>query len=345
MHKSGNLRTGISTGTCAAAAARAAAMLLLGSDPGDEVEVKLPAGKTVKVRIAEKQVEKGLAQAMVCKDGGDDPDETHGLLIGARIKYADQGITITGGKGVGQVTRPGLAVAPGNPAINPVPLEMIRASVAAVTDRAVDVEIFVPDGESIAARTFNQRLGIVGGISILGTSGIVRPFSVEAIKETIFLNLKIVLESGSSRPVLVPGRIGFKAALGLGFCEKDIVEVSNEWGFALKKCCDLQVMDLVIVGHPGKLLKFLSGYFQTHSKKSASAVPVFEKAARKCLNWDIPGLNTVEQGIQAMNAHEKSVLGPFLAEKVKIAVKPRVFPGCSIHVALTDLKGEVIGRS
>lgn len=345
MHKSGSLRTGISTGTCAAAAARAAVMLLLGRDPGGEVEVMLPAGETVNVRIAEKQVENGLAQAMVCKDGGDDPDETHGLLIGARVKHADQGIAVTGGQGVGRVTRPGLAVSPGNPAINPVPLEMIRANVAVVTDKAVAVEIFVPDGESIAVKTFNQRLGIVGGISILGTSGIVRPFSVEAIKETIFLSLKMVLESGSSRPVLVPGRIGFKAALGLGFYKKEIVEVSNEWEFALKECFDLEVPDLVIVGHPGKLLKFLNGYFQTHSKKSGSAVPVFEEAARKCLNWDLRGYNTVEQGIQAMNAHEKSVLGPCLAEKVKNAVQPRVFPGCVVQVMLTDLKGEVIGRS
>lgn len=345
MSKSAGLRTGISTGTCAAAAARAGTMLLLGTDPGDEVEVMLPAGKTVSVRIAEKHAEKGLARVMVRKDGGDDPDQTHGLLIGARVKHAHKGIVITGGKGVGRVTRPGLAVSPGNPAINPVPLKMIRTSVAGVTDKAVAVEIFVPEGESIAARTFNQRLGIVGGISILGTSGIVRPFSVEAIKETIFLNLKMVRESGISRPVMVPGRIGLKAALGLGYYEKEIVEVSNEWEFALKKSSGLQFPGLAIVGHPGKLLKFLNGYFQTHSKKSESAVPVFEKAARKCLNWDLRGFNTVEQGIQAMNTREKAILGPWLAEKVKNAVQLRVFPGCEIQVMLTDLKGEVIGRA
>ncbi len=345
MNKSAGLRTGISTGTCAAAAARAGTMLLLGMDPGDKVDVMLPSGQTVNVCIAGKHAEKGMAQAMVRKDGGDDPDATHGLLIGARVKYARQGVLITGGKGVGRVTRSGLAVSPGNPAINPVPLEMIRKSVTRVTDKAVAVEIFVPEGESIAARTFNSRLGIVGGISILGTSGIVRPFSVEAVKETIFLNLKMVLESGGSRPVLVPGRIGRRAALKQGFNDNDIVEVSNEWGFVLKKCSDLQFTGVAIVGHPGKLLKFLNGYFQTHSKNSGSAVPVFEKAARKYLNWDFRPFNTVEQGIQTMSTQEKSVLGPCLAEKVKTAVQPRVFPGCTVQVMLIDLKGEIIGRA
>lgn len=345
MNNKKKLRTGISTGTCAAAAARAAAMLITGNDPGSGVEIELPSKEIIMVPVFGSGLEEGLAWAMVRKDAGDDPDETHGLLIGARVGFSEQGITITGGRGVGRITRPGLAISPGNPAINPVPLEMIRSGVSGLTDRGLLVEIFVPGGEKIAARTFNQRLGIRGGISILGTSGIVRPFSVEAIKETISLNINMVLQTGRLSLVLVPGRIGFRAALKQGFARDEIVEVSNEWEYALDRCLDLNARGLVLAGHPGKLLKFVAGDFQTHSKNSVSAVAVFERLAGDCLERDIHGLNTVEQGIQGLDDKEKPRLGEYLARKVRDAVLKKTDHLMDIKVILTDLKGEVFGRA
>ncbi|WP_035243832.1 cobalt-precorrin-5B (C(1))-methyltransferase CbiD [Desulfonatronovibrio hydrogenovorans] len=345
MNESKRLRTGISTGTCAAAAAKAAAILLMGAELGTQVEVRLPSGKGVAVRVVQAGLENGQATALVRKDAGDDPDETHGLLIGARVEPAQGGISITGGKGVGRVTKPGLAIAPGNPAINPVPLKMIKTNLALITDLGLAVEIFVPDGEKIAAKTFNERLGIIGGISILGTSGIVRPFSLEAIKETISLHINMVLESGYTRPVLVPGRIGCRTALDSGFSREEIVEVSNEWKFAFEKCHEAGIMGLVIVGHPGKLLKFINKDFQTHSKKSGSAVPVLVKAIQECLGFDPPELNTVEHGICLLSVEQRNELGRHLAEKVRQSVLPRLAPDCQVQVILNDLQGEVIGRA
>jgi cobalt-precorrin-5B (C1)-methyltransferase len=339
------VRKGISTGTCAAAAARAAAMLIIGGEPGAAVRVELPSKEFVTVLVAEQGLEADRAWAMVRKDAGDDPDVTHGLFIGANVRLAGQGITITGGRGVGRVTRPGLAVSPGSPAINPVPMAMIRAAVSGLTDRGLEVEIFVPGGEKIAAKTFNRRLGIVGGISILGTSGIVRPFSVEAIRETIFLNIKMVLETGRDSLVLVPGRLGFRAAREHGFARDEIVEVSNEWRFALESCLELNLRRLVLAGHPGKLLKFIDGDFQTHSNKSSSAVPVFQRLAGECLGREIRGLNTVEEGINGLGPGERSRAGNYMARLVRDAVMNKTQQRARIKVMLINLKGEIFGHA
>ncbi|MFN2266856.1 MAG: cobalt-precorrin-5B (C(1))-methyltransferase CbiD, partial [Desulfonatronovibrio sp.] len=315
-----------------------------GRSMGSHINVDLPNGQNVLVPIIQASISKGQAEVLVRKDAGDDPDETHGLSIGARVCFEKDGLKISGGPGVGQVTRPGLAVKPGNPAINPVPLEMIRSSVADITDRGLLVEIFVPDGERIASKTMNQRLGIVGGISILGTSGIVRPFSVEAIQETIALNLNMVDHSESVQVVLVPGRIGFRAAQGMGFHEDVIVEVSNEWDFSLKNCLEHPFKELNILGHPGKLLKFLKGQYQTHSR-SGSAVPVFIQGARECLRIDWDSLNTVEQGLTALNQEQRSKLGDYFAHKLKNCIKTRTEGRFRIKVYLINLQGEVFGST
>lgn len=333
---------GISTGTCAAAAARAAAMLLLGSDPGQAVKVRLPDGEEILVPLADKQCRNSEAVVMVCKDAGDDPDVTHGLLVGARAVFADKGLKICAGPGVGTVTRPGLAVQPGEPAINPVPRRMIAVNVAEVTDLALKIEIFVPEGEKAAAKTFNERLGIVGGISILGTSGRVRPFSVDALKKTIALNISTVCQSGLKNPVLVPGGIGFRAALALGYAEEEVVEVANEWGFALDECVLKNLSAVTVLGHPGKLLKFLNGDFQTHSRNSSSAVPVLQAEARLCLKKDLGRFNTVEHGIALLDPDQKQRLGNHLAGRVKQAVLKRAALS-TCRVLLINLKGEVFG--
>lgn len=320
-------------------------MLLAGRTPGSAVRITLPSGDDIFVPVVSCRMEHGRATALVRKHGGDDPDETHGLLIGARVSISGAGITITGGRGVGRITRPGLAISPGNPAINPVPLKMIRSSVSDIVENGLLIEIFVPGGEKAAARTFNQRLGILGGISILGTSGIVRPFSVQAVKETIALNISMVIESGLQEVVLVPGHIGYRAALNMGFDKNGIVEVSNEWDFALKKCREHSVAGIVLAGHPGKLLKFIKGDFQTHSSRSASAVRIFESLVRDFLGRDMQGLNTVEQGIQSLEQDSVSGPGNFLAREVRQAVQKKMQNSLKIRVILIDLKGKIFGDS
>jgi len=185
------LREGYTTGACATAAAKGAALMLFSQQLVKTVEINLPAGKGLQLSLEEQELGKDIASCAVQKDGGDDPDNTHGLKIFARVKKLPSGqgerVIISGKEGVGRVTKPGLQVPVGEAAINPVPRKMIYREVEQVLPwgERVEVIISVPGGEEIAKKTFNPRLGIVGGISILGTTGIVKPMSEEAFKASL----------------------------------------------------------------------------------------------------------------------------------------------------------------
>ena len=210
-----SLRRGMTTGTCAAAAAKAAAIVLTGGAAPAEVEVRLPGGETVRVPIlsVERRADGTAITAAVLKDAGDDPDVTHGLTVQAALSWDDAAdVRFIAGEGVGTVTKPGLQVPPGQPAINPVPRQMIAAAIRDVTARGVRVEISIPGGRQIAAQTFNPRLGIEGGLSILGTTGIVRPYCARALHDALKCSLDVATACGVTSPVLVPGNIGLRAA-------------------------------------------------------------------------------------------------------------------------------------
>ena len=179
------------------------------------------------------------------------------------------------------MTKPGLAIPPGEPAINPVPRRMIREAVREVTPRGVRVTISIPGGGELARKTFNPRIGIVGGLSILGTTGIVRPFSCSAIRETLRCTLNVAAAAGIRAPVFVPGHIGERAARAhFRVADEQIVEVGNEWGFVLDEALGRPFSALLILGHPGKLAKLTAGDWDTHSGRSGSALPVV--AAHAC---------------------------------------------------------------
>lgn len=262
------LKKGYTTGTCAAAAAKAAAeRLLTGKDCG-EVSVRLPSGDAIKIKIEKTSVENDAVTCAVRKYSGDDPDITNGILILATVKKTDSGIKIDGGKGVGRVTREGLDQSVGSAAINTVPRRMIRNCVSEVCgdyEGGLDIIISAPEGEEIAKKTFNPRLGIEGGISILGTSGIVEPMSEKAILDTIFLELKMRKEAGNDTAFIVPGNYGAEFAqkeLGI----KNTVECSNFIGDAIDYASDLGFKAVVIISHMGKLVKLGSGIMNTHSR-------------------------------------------------------------------------------
>ena len=183
------------------------------------------------------------------------------------------------GEGVGTVTKPGLAIPPGEAAINPVPRQMIRDSVREVTDRAVRVTVSIPDGEALAAKTFNPKLGVRGGLSILGTTGRVRPFSCPALQESLRCALQVALALGLKDLVFVPGHIGEKAAhRHFVLRPEQVIEVSNEWGYMLGQAAREKVPRLLVLGHPGKLVKLAEGMWDTHSSRSGSALPLVEKS-------------------------------------------------------------------
>lgn len=203
------MRHGYTTGTTATAAAKAHAEYLLSSKELTHINVTLPDGSTTTLQV------KSCASSHVCvvKDAGDDPDVTHGADICATVMINNTGsINILGGKGIGVVTKAGLQIPVGQPAINPVPLEMIRANVRDIigNNKGADVTIFVPDGERLAEKTFNSRIGIIGGISIIGTTGIVEPMSNDALKATIACEIDVLTENMTHTFTLVPGKIGEK---------------------------------------------------------------------------------------------------------------------------------------
>jgi cobalt-precorrin-5B (C1)-methyltransferase len=261
---------GFTTGTAAAAASVAAVRFLLDRSCCS-IPLRLPAGKEVTIPVTGCLRTENGAEAWVTKDAGDDPDVTHGAVIVSSVEILDVvGVTILGGKGVGVVTKPGLPVPPGKAAINPGPMSLIRRSIEAELPQGNGalVSISIPNGEELAKRTYNPRLGIVGGLSILGTTGIVSPMSSDAIVGTIKSELSMLSASGAHIVCLVPGNYGRRMAMLLGVPERMIVNISNFAGDALAISGNLGFEKLLLIGQIGKFAKLSAGSMDTHSSKS-----------------------------------------------------------------------------
>lgn len=262
------LRCGYTTGSCATAAAKAATIMLFNDIILDNVEIMTPKG--IKISIPINSIEKGKdhCTVSVIKDGGDDPDMTNGMEIYAKVEKQESGFTLTGGEGVGVVTKDGLAIKKGLHAINPTPRKTIEEAVRdnlPTNCNGIKVTISAPQGVEIAKKTFNPRLGIVGGISILGTTGIVKPMSEEALKESIRIEIN-QKGKGKDKLVLTFGNIGEKCAKDNGFNDDEIVIISNFVGFALECCDEVNIKEVILIGHIGKLSKVAYGCFNTHSR-------------------------------------------------------------------------------
>ncbi|MBI5419712.1 MAG: cobalamin biosynthesis protein CbiD [Deltaproteobacteria bacterium] len=338
-------RSGYSTGTCAAAAAKAAAMVLCGRPAPREIEVSLPDGTRVTLSTVHACRRNAEAEVAVRKDAGDDVDVTHGAMVSVSVSFAEGGdVTFAAGEGVGTVTRPGLVIPPGEPAINPVPRGMIQAAVREVTDRPIKVTISIPGGRKLAERTFNPRLGVAGGLSILGTTGRVRPFSLPALREALKCSLGVAAGCGVLSPVLVPGRIGEKAAREhFRLSTQQVIEVGNEWGFILDHIPDYRFERVLVLGHPGKLAKLAMGQWDTHSARSSRAVPYVVDLAARVLGRTPPECPTVEGIFGALPAADRATLAADLAGKVREEVMRRVRRQSGAAVALVDMRGDLLG--
>lgn len=272
------LRCGRTTGTCAALAARGAARLLLTGRAPASASLLTPKGPKVEAPLEDCHMEGGAALCSVRKNGGDDIDATHGLLITAQVeKRPEPGVSVKGGAGVGRVTKPGLDQPVGAAAINRVPRRMIQEAVLTVGDAlgyegGFRVTVSVPGGEEAAKKTFNPQLGIEGGISILGTSGIVEPMSAQALIDTVALEIRQKAAQGYQHIILTPGNYGedFLRARGMDRWGVPVVKCSNFIGGALDACGAEHIRGVLLAGHLGKLVKLAGGIMNTHSRTAGA---------------------------------------------------------------------------
>lgn len=274
------LRYGHTTGSCAAAAAKAAAYMLLSGKETAYVDLMTPKQIPLHLHVLDTMRTQESVSCAVRKDGGDDPDVTNGILVYAKVSYIKEEkasdewgrVRIDGGKGVGRVTKPGLEQPVGAAAINKVPRLMIRENVLEVCARfgytgCLKVVISIPEGEALADKTFNPRLGILGGISVLGTSGIVEPMSEQALIDTIRVEIRQKLSNGSQYLLIVPGNYGidFLETYGHGLTLQDAVKCSNFIGEALDAAVEFGAKGVLLMGHIGKFVKLAGGIMNTHS--------------------------------------------------------------------------------
>ena len=266
------LRTGWTTGACAAAAAKAATAALAEQRAQEIVEIALPSGRRVAFPVDSCSYGPERAEAVVVKDAGDDPDVTDGARLTATVSWrAEPGVALDGGEGVGVVTKPGLGLELGGPAINPVPSQMIRQAVGeVVADRGVRVVISVPGGELMARKTTNRRLGILGGISILGTTGVVRPFSTASWLASVEQAVAVMAAQGETTLVLATGGRTERGAMAMlpKLPEVCFVEVGDFTGAALRQAVARDLRRVVFVGMIGKLTKLAAGVLMTHYTRS-----------------------------------------------------------------------------
>ncbi len=350
------LRRGWTTGTCAAAASKAAYTALVTKQFPDPVEVTLPRGERPAFALAVTRLEADLASAGIVKDAGDDPDVTHGALVVATVRHGTPGagVTFRAGEGVGTVTRPGLAIPPGEPAINPVPRQMINAAiaeVAAATGQAsdVEVEIAIPGGKELAERTLNGRLGIVGGLSILGTTGIVVPYSCSAWIHSIHRGIDVARAIGLIHVAGATGSASEKAVQMLhDLPEPALIDMGDFVGGTLKYLRAHPVEKITIAGGVGKITKLAQGLLDLHSKRGAVDLAGLATFARQAGGSDgladrIAAANTAAEAFG--HAAEAGIaLGDCVARAAwQTAARVIAGRGMALEIAIFDRDGKLVG--
>lgn len=352
-----NLRSGYTTGACATAATKGALLALIDQQSIDAVAIHLPAGVEAMFAVHSCVWSADAATASVIKDAGDDPDVTHGAEIRVRVAWREAtGVVFERGPGVGLVTKPGLPVAPGEPAINPVPRRMMTEVVndvlaaAGLGTRGVIVEISIPGGEELALKTYNPRLGIIGGLSILGTTGIVVPYSTDAWLASVVQAIDVAVAQGYRRLVFVVGAQGERAAHALCSLPDDaFIQVGPFFGAALRHCGEAGVEAVSIVAMIGKLAKFAAGNESVHSTASRQDFDFLADVARAAGLPDATCLRIV-----AANTAQEA------AELALAAGEPRFFSHLTdrawrfahglarvetMEIILVGRHGEVLSRS
>jgi len=341
------LRLGWTTGTCASAAAKAAALGLFTGTPPPLVDVALPNGHR---QYFDVEVE-GATRAVVVKDAGDDPDCTDGARITARVKLADKSspTRLLAGPGVGTVTKRGLGLELGRPSITPVPERMILGALAEATELSLLVTFSVPDGEEMAAHTTNGRLGIVGGISILGTTGVVKPYSTAAWRSSIVQQIDVAAAQGEPTMILATGSRSERLAMKLnpGLDPVCFVEVGDYTGTALRRAASVGMVNAVLVGMAGKITKLAAGVMMTHFRRSKvdgqllAAVAKTTRAPTEVVRAATE-TNTARHFFETCIAHEAVEPLRKVCEMAREACEQHTKGVLSVDVLMSDFEGSRI---
>ena len=345
------LRSGITTGSCAAAATKAALLVWRG-ETVTAVKIISPQGREIPVEVAQAQVISGGGRAVVVKDSGDDPDITHGVAVIVDVLPNDSGeVTICGGEGIGRVTKPGLAVPVGEPAINPGPRQMIIQAVRDVLppEKGAVVTVAIPGGEKLAARTLNPVLGIVGGLSVIGTTGIVEPMSEEAFKNSLTPQISVVKALGYDSIIFVPGKIGQNVAINrYGLPADAVVQTSNFIGHMLEAAVGYGMKQVLLFGHLGKIVKVAAGIFHTHNRMAdarletlaayAAAIGGSQESVKMILEC-----TTTEAAMPVVSHYGLEAVYPLLAQRASLRAERYLFGDLQVGTVIVTLQGEILG--
>ena len=353
----GKLRTGFTTGTCATAGSKAAVLAIINQKKIDSIEVTLPKKKKLKIKIASCQFDKTSARCVVIKDGGDDPDVTHGAEIWTELSLTKKPnqIEIDGGEGVGRITKPGLGLEIGSAAINPTPKKMITENILDVArdllkKNGIRVIISVPRGKELALKTDNPRLGIVGGISILGTSGIVIPYSTASFAASIRQSLDVTVAMGNDTVVLTTGgRSEDYSRNIINLPDHCFVQMGDFSGYTIQQCTKKMIKKAYVAGFIGKLTKMAMGIKQTHVKGSKVDMQFLSNLAQRC-NADKKIVDEVKKANTARHVLEiitkKNLAGFFdvICSEVYKHMRKYSENKLEVDVIMFDFDGKIIGR-
>jgi cobalt-precorrin-5B (C1)-methyltransferase len=338
------LRRGWTTGACATAATRAALMALWGGAFPDEVTITLPKGETPSFALARRDRGDDWAEAGITKDAGDDPDVTHGALILSRVRTFGQGVSFRAGEGVGIVTRPGLPIPPGEPAINPVPRALMEAVVRDLAFEYgqppdVEITVSVPGGEALAAKTWNPRLGIVGGISILGTTGIVRPFSCSAWIASIHRGIDVARADGLTHVAGCTGATSEATVQALyGLPDHAMLDMGDFVGGTVKYLRRHPVARLSVGGGFGKMAKLAQGATDLHSARSQVDLGDLARAAGD------PQIAVANSAMEALELGG-ALLADDVAQRARGVLAGLLGPGVAVDVVIVDRAGSIVARA
>lgn len=346
------LRRGWTTGACAAAAARAAFEALQGREFPDPVSLRLPGGQRPAFALALQERGTDFARAGIVKDAGDDPDVTHGALVIARVRRgaAGAGLTFRAGEGVGTVTRPGLPLAVGEPAINPMPRQMIAQALAEAAGPEgpgdLEVEISIPGGEALALRTLNGRLGIVGGLSILGTTGIVIPFSCAAWIASIHRGVDVARGMGLAHVAGATGSTSEAAVQALyGLPEPALIDMGDFVGGMLKYIRSHPVPRVTVAGGMGKMAKLGQGLLDLHSRRGAVDLDALARFAPEAVAGEIRAANSAKHAFELAAAAGIDLGAPVVEAAWRTAAAPLAGSGCELETVVFDRDGGLLARS